>query len=360
MQYIQENYPEADLTEIVKILNHKDYNQNDISKILSEYGIDIEEDSLILANDVYWKHDTLIIILLVMMLSIALIGTFLFYNWKKDKEIAEITYYLEQINRGNYNLEIENISEDELSILKTEVYKTTVMLKEVAENALNGKRTLKDSLSDISHQLKTPLASILIMLENLEEHSEMDVATQQFYVRKMKRETQNINFLVQSLLKLSKLEADVVTFSKEKVKVNDLVDAAVQNVAMLCDLKNVEIKVTGDNTLINCDVPWQIEAITNVLKNCVEYSPENESVYIEIQENPIYTSISIRDFGTGMDKEEQKHIFERFYKGKNAANGSIGIGLALAKAIVEANDGKISVESNGNGTKFEIKYFHNM
>lgn len=356
IQYMQENAPETDITELVKILNREDYNESEISDTLLEYGIDIEQDSLILVNDVHWKYNIFVTIILLMMLSVFLTGIFLFYNSKKDKEIAEITYYMEQINRGNYKLELENVSEDELSILKSEVYKTTVMLKEVAENALDGKRALKDSLSDISHQLKTPLASILIMLENLEEHPEMEADTQQFYVRKMKREIQNIHFLVQSLLKLSKLEADVVTFSKEKVRVDDLVEAAVQNVAMLCDLKNVEIRVTGEAAIIYCDVSWQIEAITNVLKNCVEYSPENARVCIGIQDNPVYTAISIRDFGAGMDEEDQKHIFERFYKGKNSVKGSIGIGLSLAKAIIEANDGKINVESNGNGTKFEIKY----
>jgi len=200
------------------------------------------------------------------------------------------------------------------------------------------------------------LTSLLIMLENMEEHPEMERDVQQFYIRSMKREIQNMNFLIQSLLKLSKLEADVVTFANEEIDVRQLVYAAIQNVSMLSDLKNVDIKVNEAKGKIYCDFRWQVEAITNVLKNCIEYSSENGDVIIEIRNNPVYTSISIQDFGPGMSKEEQKHIFDRFYNGKNVSPGSIGIGLALAKTIIEANDGKISVESDENGTKFVVKY----
>ena len=231
------------------------------------------------------------------------------------------------------------------------------MLKEVAENATKGKKALKNTLSDISHQIKTPLASMKIMLDNMETYPDMKIDTRQYYIKKMQREIQNINFLIQSLLKLSKLEADVVVFMKETVETKLLVADAIKNVDMLCDLKNIHIDVSGNSGSIKCDYHWQIEAITNVLKNCVEYSPENENVVIEMQNNSIYSSIIIRDFGRGMDLEDQKHIFERFYKCKNANSGSIGIGLALAKAIIEANEGKISVESDLNGTKFEIRYF---
>ena len=356
LQQVRETYPKVDMTQLVEILNQENVATEEIESILSEYGIDMEKDSLIISNSGVWKKSTVTIAFATIVFAFALIYIFLAYNHKKDKEIAEITYYVEQINRRNYKLEMESISEDELSILKAEIYKTTVMLKEVAENALAGKKALKDALSDISHQIKTPLTSLLIMLENMEEHPEMERDVQQFYIRSMKREIQNMNFLIQSLLKLSKLEADVVTFANEEIDVRQLVYAAIQNVSMLSDLKNVDIKVNETKGKIYCDFRWQVEAITNVLKNCIEYSSENGDVIIEIRNNPVYISISIQDFGPGMSKEEQKHIFDRFYNGKNVSPGSIGIGLALAKTIIEANNGKISVESDKNGTKFVVKY----
>lgn len=356
LQQVREAYPKADMTQLVEILNQENVVTAEIDSILLEYGIDMEKDSLIMSNNGVWKKSTVTMAFATIVFAFALIYIFLAYNHKKDKEIAEITYYVEQINRRNYKLEMESVSEDELSILKAEIYKTTVMLKEVAENALVGKQALKDALSDISHQIKTPLTSLLIMLENMEEHPEMERDVQQFYIRSMKREIQNINFLIQSLLKLSKLEADVVTFANEEIDVRQLVYAAIQNVSILSDLKNVDIKVNETKGKIYCDFRWQVEAITNVLKNCIEYSSENGDVIIEIRNNPVYTSISIQDFGPGMSKEEQKHIFDRFYNGKNVSPESIGIGLALAKTIIEANNGKISVESDENRTKFVVKY----
>ena len=357
LQYVKENPNEVDINDIMEILNSKDIAANDVAGILKEYGIDFENESLILANESLWEQSIWLNITFLLVFAGALLFIFLSYNAKKDKELREITSYVEQINQRNYKLDIDTVTEDELSILKSEIYKTTVMLKEVAENAMDGKRALKNTLSDISHQLKTPLASVQIMLDNMELYPEMKAETREYYIKKMKREIQSINFLVQSLLKLSKLEADVVVFSSEHVETKSLVDAAVKNVELLSELKDIRIEVTGVSGGLCCDYRWQAEAITNVLKNCVEYSPENEIVTIDMSDNAVYTAIRIRDHGPGMSAEEQKHIFDRFYKGKNASEGSIGIGLALAKAIVEANHGKIGVESSKNGTEFEIRYF---
>lgn len=360
LQYVKENTSNIDTTDLVEILNRGEFKVDEITHILDEYGVDIKSESLILENDQIWKQSVIINVVILLIFAATMLLFFLIYNFKKDKELEEIVYYVEQINQRNYKLEIDTVTEDELSILKSEIYKTTVMLKEVAENAMDGKKSLKDALSDISHQIKTPLATMQIMLDNMEMYPEMETATRQYYIKKMKREIQNLNVLVQSLLKLSKLEADVVVFAKENVDMKSLVEAATKNVEILCDLKNISVNVTGISGTIECDYHWQVEAITNILKNCVEYSPENENVLIEMQDNPVFTSIIIRDFGQGMTEEEQKHIFERFYKGKDAVVGSVGIGLALAKAIVEANNGRITVESGDAGTVFEIRYFkHN-
>lgn len=352
---VHEEYPDITKAELMKIL---DSDKDD--SFVKSFGIDLEKDSLILENETRFCYSLIISGLLVILFAGALLGFFLKYNYDKDKELKQITRYIEEINQRNYKLEIEDISEDELSILKHEIYKTTVMLNEIAENSMKAKIDLKKSLSDISHQLKTPLTSILVILENLIDSPNMDSELRADFLQDIKREIMNINFLVQALLKLSKLDSDTVVFLREEVSVRKVVEAAIQNVVVLCDLKNVKVEIedASEEHTMTCDFRWQVEAVTNILKNCVEHSPDGESVIVKIEKNNIYTSISIRDFGDGIDEEDQKHIFERFYKGKNATAESVGIGLALAKAIVEADRGSVSVKSGKNGTTFVVKYFY--
>lgn len=235
------------------------------------------------------------------------------------------------------------------------------MLRESAENSKQDKISLKKSLTDISHQLKTPLTSIMILLDNIIENGEMDSKTKEEFAKDTKREVININFLVQALLKLSKLDVNSVTFLNEEIYLKDIVSNSIKNVATLCDLKNINIKVTNNTAKAFCDLKWQTEAITNILKNCIEHSENSSVIEILCEENEVYSKIEIKDFGKGIDKEDLKHIFERFYKGKNASADSIGIGLALSKSIVQKNNGSINATSElGKGTKFVIKYFKYM
>jgi len=352
---ITNKYPDIKTSEIMDIINSSDNS----SDVLEKYNIDISKDTVILENDKVFIKYMIINNVFVCLILILLILLFLRFNKKRDKEIKEITKLIEEINKKNYKLNIENISEDELSILKNEIYKTTIMLKEQAENSKCEKLELKTSLSDISHQLKTPLTSISIILDNLIEDTNMDGQTREDFIFDIKREINNINFLVQSLLKLSKLDTNTVKFINEKVEMKEIIRESVQKVTMLCDLRNVKVKVNCKNNIIlNTDINWQVEAISNVLKNAIEHSPENSIVEINIEDKNLYSEIIIRDYGEGMDKEDLSHIFERFYKGKNASQDSIGIGLALAKTIIENSNGKIMVESELNkGTTFIIRYY---
>ena len=353
---VNEKYPEVDKNELIEILNSKD--SENIS--LKEYGIDLSEDSLILENDNYFRLFEIINIIVLTMMFIILIIVFLRYNNSKDKKLNEITRYIEELNNRNYKLYIEDNTEDELSILKNEIYKTTVMLKEVAENSLKDKTDLKDSLSDISHQLKTPLTSIIIMLDNILDNPKMEEKTRNEFIKDIKREIINLNFLVNSLLKLSKLDANSVSFILKNEKVIDIINESIKNVSTLCDLKNINIILDVDkNTQINCDFKWQVEAITNILKNCVEHSRENSNIKVRAINNKLYCKIEIEDNGVGIYKEDLPHIFERFYKGKNSSSDSVGIGLALSKSIIEKSNGYINAQSElGQGTKFIIKYFY--
>lgn len=353
---VKEKYPELDNNEIMQIINSK---ENIDTNLFKNYGINLQDDAILIENDNYFKIFLILNTTILIILSLVILIIFMKYNHLKDEKLKEITRYIEEINNKNYKLDIDDNTEDELSILKNEVYKTTIMLKETAENSVQDKVNLKDSLSDISHQLKTPLTSITIMIDNILENPEMDKETRIEFVKDIKREIINVNFLVNSILKLSKLDANSVKFINKEISLQDIVKESIKNVSVLCDLKNVEIVPKAEQYIkINCDFKWQVEAITNILKNCVEHSKDNSKIDISYEENKLYSKIEIKDYGVGIEKEDLPHIFERFYKGKNSSSESVGIGLALAKSIIESNNGYVSVESEVNkGTIFTIKYF---
>ncbi|MGN1379515.1 MAG: sensor histidine kinase [Bacilli bacterium] len=351
---IEEKYPNITEEEIIDVISSD--KEND--EVFKKYSIDIQNDSILKNNQKSYYLFITINVLFYIITILLMLLIFLKFNKKKDKEINKITKCIEQINRRNYKLELDDMSEDELSILKNEIYKTTIMLKEAAENSNKEKLELKDSLSDISHQLKTPLTSILIILDNLIDEPDMDKNIREDFIKDIKREINSINFLVQSLLKLSKLDTNTITFIEEEIEIKKLVNEAIKNVSMLSDLRNVVVNLKiKSNPVIKCDFKWQVEAISNILKNCIEHSRKNSEVIVITEDNKVYSKITIKDHGVGIDKDDLPHIFERFYKGKNATIDSIGIGLSLAKTIIKKDNGTINVESNDKGSTFVIKYF---
>ena len=351
---IETKYPLITKNEIMEILNSK----NNTTNIFKEYGIDIDNTSIILENDKYYNTFIIFNALYIYIIIIVLLIIFLIYIKNKDKDIKDITKYIEEINKGNYGLKINSISEDELSILKNEIYKTTIKLKEAYINTNNDKLSIKKSLEDISHQLKTPLTSILIMLDNLIDDPNMDINTRQDFITDIKRQVVNMNFLVQNLLKLSKFDSNTIHFIKENNKLSNILKEAIKNVSTLCDLKDIKIIINGDDeSTIYSDFKWEVEALTNILKNSIEHTKDKKEILVDYNTNNVYSIIKIKDYGVGIAHDDLKHIFERFYKGKNSSPDSIGIGLSLAKAIINEDNGIISVESNSNGTTFIIKYY---
>lgn len=352
---IQEKYPEVKEEEIISILNMKSNSLKIGYSILEKYGIDNDASSingLDSSKDIIKTNVVTIILLIIAILLILLI-----YSKSKDKKIQEIIRYIEEINRKNYNLKIEENSEDELSHLSNELYKITVMLKEQAEASNKDRKALQTSIEDISHQIKTPLTSMSIMLDNIRENPNMDEKTRQTFIYEISRQVEWIKWLVISLLKLAKLDSNTAVFVKKEVDVKQLIDDVIKNLTIPLDIKEQHIIVEGKDSKFVGDYNWQLEALTNIVKNCIEHTPENKNIYISYGENNFYTKIVIRDEGTGIDKQDVKHIFERFYKGKNASENSIGIGLALAKSIIEKDNGYIICASKvGEGTSFEIKY----
>ena len=166
-----------------------------------------------------------------------------------------------------------------------------------------------------------------------------------------------MNFLVQNLLKLSQFEVNTIHFNKEKTAVKKIIPEAVQKVNILCDLKDIDITIENNQKIeFSCDPRWQVQALANILKNAIDYSKAKSKITVSYEQNKVYTKIAIQDTGQGISKEDLPHLFERFYKGNKANKDSVGIGLALAKRIIEEDNGTISVTSNSKGTCFEIKY----
>ena len=356
IEYIIKENPAIDTKKIIQILNSNEYKVGE--EELKKYGINIEEVNSIIAVQKQMKTNIILNIILIVLFSVLYMAIIFIYLKQRDKKINQITQYINEIKNRKYDLDINENSEDELSNLKNELYKITIMLKEESEISRQDKENIKMSVEDISHQLKTPLTSIMIMLDNLKDNPNMDEDTKQRFIFEISKQVDWINWLVISILKLSRLEADVVKFSNNKINVKKFIDEIIGNLEIPIEIKNQKISIEGDeDASFIGDYKWQQEAITNIIKNAIEHNKENGKITIKYEENVLFTKITIIDEGQGIAKEDLKHIFERFYKAQNSSDNSVGIGLSLAKNIIEKNNGMINCKSEiGNGTEFIVKY----
>ena len=303
---LKDKYPNITKTEIIEILNSKN-SQN----TLKEYNI-IKEDFALLTSQNNNTKNIIINNAIVLIFIIIIILVMLYNNHLNKIKIKNITKQLEKINQKNYQIILKDGREDELSILESQVYKTGIILKEAAENSLKDKENIKEAIENISHQLKTPLTSITIMLDNIIDNPNMDLKTRNEFLTDINREITNINFLIQNLLKLSRFDVNAITYNNDYYNVDKIIFKSINKLNPLCDLKNIKIEYHKQNFNIYCDFNWQIEAITNILKNAIEHSDTSSKVIIETSDNKVYSQITIKDFGTGMSEEEQKNIFKRF------------------------------------------------
>ncbi|MBD5513049.1 MAG: HAMP domain-containing histidine kinase [Lachnospiraceae bacterium] len=282
---------------------------------------------------------------------------FLRYLLVRRGRIEQLKEYVCEVEQGKYVLDITENEEDELSVLKNELYKITVMLKESAELQKRQKNALANSLADISHQLKTPLTSVMVLLDNLSESSHMEEQTRRRFLAEITRQLENINWLVAALLKLSRLDAGVVEFERKQVNVDALLTTVTENIKPAAERKQVRIKREGEKgAVLSGDYRWLTEAVTNIVKNAIEHSFTDSEIEIWVKDNAVYTAIGIRDFGEGVEEADQKRIFERFYRSRYAKEDSVGIGLSLAKEIIERQQGYLTVETREQGTLFQIKF----
>lgn len=349
------HYPDIAEEEWIAVLNNAEGHAEGRA-LLERYGIFAEDFILAADKSVRLK----LLVCLNGMVCVACIGAaviFLRYLSVRKAQIEQLKEYVCEVEQGKYTLGITENQEDELSVLKNELYKVTVILKESAELQKQQKNALADSLADISHQLKTPLTSVTVLLDNLSESSHMEEQTRRRFLAEITRQLENINWLVAALLKLSRLDAGVVEFERKQINVDVLLATAIANLKPAAERKRINIKREGQaEAVLFGDCRWLTEAVTNIVKNAIEHSFADSEIVISVKDNAVYTAIGIRDFGEGVEEEEQKHIFERFYRSRYAKEDSVGIGLSLAKEIIERQQGYLTVEAKEQGTLFQIKF----
>lgn len=353
---IEEKYPNVTDKEIIEILNGSDNYKNAGKEILSNYGISSDSETILKLYDVHNRNIVYTCSITSILVIIVIILAFI-YRYYQYRQINKIIKYIREINKKNYELKIKDNNEDGFSNLRNELYKITLMLKEQTESSEKDKLRLADSLSDISHQIKTPLTSISIMLDELKENPNMDETTKNKFIFEISRQVEHISFLIIVLLKLSKLDAGAVEFNNEKYFLDNLVRESISALEIPIEVKNVSIVKQLEKVEIDGDYRWTLEAVTNILKNCIEHTSEGKNIYIIINDKNIFTELIIQDAGEGISEKDLKHIFERFYKGENSDDNSFGIGLSLAKSILERQNASISCTSRLNeGTKFTIRW----
>lgn len=351
---VMEKYPEVKEEDILKIINNRD---DSSENILEKYGYD-DELSYIKELRENINKNLINTAVLIGIFGIASLSIFMRYVLIQEKELKEINEYIKEVNNKNYSLKIEDNKDGELSRLRNELYKTTVILREAAENSEEEKEKLGIAIADISHQLKTPLTSIRIMLDNISDNPDMLQEIREDFIQDISKQVEHMSSLVISLLKIAKFDAGTIKMENEEIDAKKLIDSVINNLAILIEIKEIEVITKIDEKAIFiADYKWQQEALTNILKNAIEHSQPKSNIYIIVENTSIFLKIKIKDEGQGIAQKDLKHIFERFYKAKNCNEDSIGIGLSLAKTIIEQNNGYIKATSKvGKGTLFEIKY----
>ena len=293
---------------------------------------------------------------LCILVGIALTAIFVYFTKKRYEQIAGINEYLVRVLSGENVPEILDQEEGELSILKTNIYKAATTLTYQKEMLDNDKKQLSAAIADISHQLKTPLTSMMVMNDLLA--TEEDPEKRQEFLQTQSAQLSRMNWLIQTLLKLSKLDAGTIELKREEVSAKELLEEVIKPFEIQFELRGISYKQELSEMAFTCDKNWTVEALQNIVKNCIEHMDDSGELTIGTMDTNLFTQITISDTGCGIAEQDIPHVFERFYKGKNAGKDSVGIGLALTKAIIEDQHGEITVNSTeGVGSTFVIKLY---
>lgn len=292
----------------------------------------------------------------------------------QGRDTDSIATYIEDLKRltSHDEFKLDNYVEGELSILQSDIHKVTVRMIELNERLLKDKTYLADTLADMSHQLKTPMTSMMVMADLLNDGN-LPADKREEFTKNIQNQLERMEWLLSTLLRMSKLDAGTLKLNPELADIENVLRKSVEHLLIPMELKNqtltikrsdiaekdYDLQENGAEPLyVKLDVNWTVEAIANIVKNCMEHTPVDGRIDIAYGKNPLYDYIAIEDNGAGIVEEDLPHIFKRFYKGKNASKDSVGIGLAFAKQIINMENGSIDVTSTPNqGTKFLIKIY---
>lgn len=358
---------DADIMALVKDPANRNERLAQGAALMTKYGYD---DSFFAAQErkLMWQ--------LVLFNSVVIFLTgvicILLYAWHRRRvrrEVRQLQQYFDQLNRGSYDLDPGQTTEGDLSMLQSDIFKVTQLLRTAAEHEKEKNEELSHWLADISHQLKTPIASIRINLDNMLDDPEMPLELRKEFMKECSMQLEWISSLVQTLLKLARIDAGTVELKKEEMDLLEVAREAQKKLGILAEIAGVEVVWEDEprgEIIDPAEIPavpmmgdptWQLEAVSNIMKNCIEHSGSGSRVYLSMRNTTVFKELTIRDTGDGIPEEDLPHIFERFYRAKNARKESVGIGLSLASSIVEAGGGKIMVSSvRGEGTTFTIRY----
>ena len=295
--------------------------------------------------------------LITLLLGGVLTGVFVWQTKKRYNKLSDLNNYLSAVCSGNYDLKISENTEGELSILSNNLYKVITILKSQNEMLIADKTYLADSLADISHQLKTPLTSMMVMTDLLKENNQPEKRDE--FLSIIEGQLDKMKWLITNLLKLSKLDAGTADFKREPFSIKVVIEQSIKPFLVTLDLKQIELINSVEDFTFTGDDGWTAEAFGNIIKNCIEHTDKNGRLEILSSRTSLYNSIIIRDNGCGIANEDLPHIFERFYHGKNSHSDSVGIGLALAKTVLEKERATVAVKSEvGVGSEFEIRFYN--
>lgn len=294
---------------------------------------------------------------LLLVLGGGLTALHLFLGRRRYARIEALSKSVDRVLHEQDRILITDSEEGELAILTAEIRKMTVRMKEQTEQLKDDKRLLSDAIADLFHQIRTPLTSMNLIVSLLSE-DDLPMEKRLRYLHELKQQLMRIQWITETLLKLSKLDAETVRFRPEPIAAKELIEQASEPLAIRMELKDIAFAIEDDGAVLSVDRAWTVEALSNILKNCMEHTPEGGKITARAEESPVFCRITVSDSGTGFDPEDLAHIFERFYRGKNAADDSIGIGLALSREVIAAQGGTIVAKNaDTSGAQFVITFY---
>ena len=291
----------------------------------------------------------------VLVMGAAMILTYMISAHIHYRRINRLSGEIDKVLHGSDEMLWDCDSEGELALLKSEIYKMTVRLREQSSALLSDKTALADALADISHQIRTPLTSINILVTMLAK-DDIPLERRHRLLMDLQQLLSRIDWLITALLKMSKLDAGSVEFRSDELSLREVVETSSSPFMIPAEVRGQEIRITAEGGFKG-DLQWTSEALGNIIKNCTEHTPEGGTISITASENPLYSEIVIRDTGCGISDKNLPHLFERFYKGSDSGDNSFGIGLALARMIITAQNGTVKAENSGSGAVFTVRFY---